>query len=49
MAVYTLVKKNELKEFLKSYPIGEIVSFHGIKEGIENSNFLLETTRGRFI
>ena len=49
MAVYTLVKKNELKEFIKSYPIGEVLSFHGIKEGIENSNFLIETTRGRFI
>src|SRR3546814_15701181 len=34
---------------VRSYDIGTVVSCKGIAEGVENSNFLLETTGGRFI
>jgi len=49
MAVYTDVAADELAEFLKSYEIGELLSYKGIAEGVENSNFLLHTTSGYFI
>jgi homoserine kinase type II len=49
MAVYTDVTADELAEFLKSYQLGELLSYKGIAEGVENSNFLLHTTSGYFI
>jgi homoserine kinase type II len=49
MAVYTDVSAEDLTEFLKSYEIGPLLSFKGIAEGVENSNFLIETGSGRFI
>ncbi len=49
MAVYTDVAADELAEFLKGYEIGELLSYKGIAEGVENSNFLLHTSDGHFI
>jgi homoserine kinase type II len=49
MAVYTDVAADELAEFLEGYDIGELLSYKGIAEGVENSNFLLHTTSGYFI
>ena len=49
MAVYTDVAADELAEFLGHYDIGELLSYKGIAEGVENSNFLLHTTAGYFI
>jgi homoserine kinase type II len=48
MAVYTDVAAEELADFLKGYDIGEVLSYKGIAEGVENSNFLLHTTSGYF-
>jgi homoserine kinase type II len=49
MAVYTDVAADELADFLSGYDIGELLSYKGIAEGVENSNFLLHTTSGYFI
>ncbi|GBR43171.1 homoserine kinase [Gluconobacter roseus] len=49
MAVYTELAAETLEAFLGTYEIGTLVSFHGIAEGVENSNFLLRTTEGDFI
>jgi homoserine kinase type II len=49
MAVYTDVAADELAEFLGHYDIGELLSYKGIAEGVENSNFLLHTSAGSFI
>ena len=49
MAVYTDVAAEELAEFLKAYDIGELLSYKGIAEGVENSNFLLHTSQGSYI
>jgi homoserine kinase type II len=49
MAVYTDVAAEDLAEFLKGYDIGELTSYKGIAEGVENSNFLLHTSRGAYI
>ena len=49
MAVYTEVSDEELAEFVAGYDIGEVTSFKGIAEGVENSNFLLQTDLGTYI
>ena len=49
MAVYTDVAADDLAEFLTHYEIGELLSYKGIAEGVENSNFLLHTSGGSFI
>ncbi len=49
MAVYTDITDAELGAFLGDFDLGAPLSFKGIAEGVENSNFLLETERGRFI
>ena len=46
MAVYTDVSDEALADFLRRYDLGTAVSCKGIAEGVENSNFLLETTGG---
>ena len=47
MAVYTDITEGELGAFLKEYPVGELLSYKGIAEGSENSNFLLHTIERR--
>jgi homoserine kinase type II len=49
MAVYTDVSDDALAAFLEDYPIGRLVAFRGIAEGVENTNFSLRTTLGDFI
>ncbi len=41
MAVYTSLNKNNLEEILKNYDLGELKSYQGIEEGIENTNYLI--------
>jgi homoserine kinase type II len=49
MAVYTHVSAEALTAFLARYDAGDLVSAKGIAEGVENSNYLVDTTTGRFI
>ena len=49
MAVYTDITDAELEGFLAEFDLGAALSCKGIAEGVENSNFLVETTGGRFI
>ena len=49
MAVYTDVSADELADFLKDYDIGELLSYKGIAEGVENSNFLVHAGAGHYI
>ena len=49
MAVYTPVEQDDLLDFLQQYDLGDVIAFNGIAEGVENSNFFLETDRGRYI
>lgn len=49
MAVYTDVSAAEMADFIARYDIGTLTSFHGIAEGVENSNFLVQTTGGTHI
>lgn len=49
MAVYTDVNDTELKAFITTYGLGDLVSYKGIAEGVENTNYFVVTTRGRYI
>ncbi|WP_112831163.1 homoserine kinase [Rhizobium cremeum] len=49
MAVYTDITETDLKAFLAEYEAGELLSYKGIAEGVENSNFLLHTSTGPLI
>ena len=49
MAIYTKVSKDELVEFFSKYNLGKIESYHGIKEGIENTNYFIQTNKNKFI
>ena len=49
MAVYTKISKAELNNFFKNYEISNITRFFGIKEGIENTNYLVKTKKNKFI
>src|SRR6202035_4832369 len=49
MAVYTEVSDDALRDFVALYDIGEVTSFKGIAEGVENANCLLRTASGQHI
>ena len=49
MAVYTKLSEKSLKEFLQKYDKGQLVNYEGIQEGIENTNYRIETEKGKFI
>ncbi|RYD86509.1 MAG: homoserine kinase, partial [Sphingomonadales bacterium] len=49
MAVYTHVSAEAMDALLARYDVGTLVSAKGIAEGVENSNYLIDTTGGRFI
>jgi len=49
VAVYTDVTAEDLAAFLAGYDVGDLLAYKGIAEGVENSNFLVHTSRGHFI
>jgi homoserine kinase type II len=49
MAVYTHVGAEQVAAFLQAYDVGALISFKGIAEGVQNTNFFVETTQNRFI
>ncbi len=49
MAVYTRLTKEEISKHLQNYQIGDFLDFTEIMAGIDNSNFILKTTKGKFI
>jgi homoserine kinase type II len=49
VAVYTEVTDEELSAFLATYDIGTVLSYKGIAEGVENTNYFLHTTAGFYI
>ncbi len=49
MAVFTKISKEEIEIFLKSYNIGNLISYEGIIKGTENTNFKIITTKNKYI
>ena len=49
MAVYTKLSENNLKEFFSKYNLGKLLNYKGLQEGIENTNYFIQTVKGKFI
>ena len=49
MAVYTRININDLSQIEKNFRIGKILSYSGIKKGIENTNYLIKTNKKKII
>ena len=49
MAIYTKISDDNLRTFLATYDIGDVISFKNIAEGISNSNYLMQTTKDPYI
>lgn len=49
MSVFTPVSDAQARAFLADYALGELCALRGIEEGIENSNFFLDTSQGRYV
>jgi len=49
MAVFTNLEKKEINSILNNYNLGALKNFNGIMEGIENTNYLIRTTKKKVI
>ncbi len=49
MSVYTTIDRPTLEAFLERYDVGRLKQFEGISEGIENTNYFVDTNRGRYV
>jgi homoserine kinase type II len=49
MAVYTKLLKHNLEDLFSKYDLGKLLNYKGIEEGIENTNYFIQTEKGKFI
>ncbi len=49
MSVYTRVERDQLEAFLRQFSVGDLIEYSGISAGIENTNYFVTTTQGRFV
>ena len=49
MSVFTPVSLEEARSFVADYQVGEVIDFQDIAAGVENSNFFVTTTSGRYV
>lgn len=49
MAVFTRITQSELQQWLEGRDCGDLISFEGIESGIENTNYFVNTSTGRFV
>ena len=49
MAIYTRLDQEKIGSILLNYKLGNLKKFEGNKEGIENTNYLIETEKGKYI
>lgn len=49
MSVYTPINQQQVKSFLTLYSLGTLIEYSGIQAGIENTNYLIHTSKGKYI
>ena len=49
MSVYTTIEQDELEAFLANYSVGTFKDFRGISDGIENTNYFVDTSDNRYV
>jgi homoserine kinase type II len=49
MAVFTRVSETDISDWLSNYSLGTLLDLQGIPEGIENTNYFVTTSNGRFV
>ena len=49
MAIYTKLSDDNIKEFFSKYNLGKVIKHQGIQDGIENTNYFVETKKNKFI
>ena len=49
MAIYTKISRNDVISIERKFNLGKIISFRGIKKGIENTNYLIKTKKNKYI
>jgi len=49
MAVFTSLEKNDIENFLSHYDVAKLIHFEGILQGVDNTNYKIETTNGKYI
>ena len=49
MAIYVKISRKDIFSIEKKFNLGKIISFNGIKKGIENTNYLLKSKNKKFI
>ena len=49
MSVYTVIPQATIEQFLRDFDVGALVAYRGIDEGIENTNYFVDTQQGCYV